>query len=172
MTRTKRGVIIQGSSRSKGDTNQLVRYLLERTDWGFVDLKNLDIAPFDYDFRNQGDDFLPTIRRLIKEYDCFVFATPVYWYTMSATMKVFFDRISDLLKIDKPTGRKLRGKQMGVLSCASDRHVSASFYEPFQLSADYLGIEYIGDIHGWIEADGSIPLSVQQVLDNFASIAV
>ena len=34
-----------------------------------------------------------------------IFVTPVYWYAMSGRMKVFFDRWTDLLKIDKDTGR-------------------------------------------------------------------
>ncbi|MCP4458779.1 MAG: NAD(P)H-dependent oxidoreductase [Cytophagales bacterium] len=38
-------------------------------------------------------------------------ATPVYWYSMSGIMKVFLDRIYDVLTIEKELGRKLHGKK-------------------------------------------------------------
>ena len=38
-------------------------------------------------------------------------------------MKKFFDRISDCIKIEKETGRKLRGMEMAVLSCGSDNEL-------------------------------------------------
>jgi multimeric flavodoxin WrbA len=69
--------------------------------------------------------------------------TPVYWYTMSGIMKVFFDRFSDLLRIEKDLGRKLRGKSMAVISCGADeiRRFFATysgdkcFFEPFRSMA-------------------------------------
>ena len=34
---------------------------------------------------------------IIEKYDTLIFATPVYWYSMSGIMKVFFDRKNDNL---------------------------------------------------------------------------
>ncbi len=48
---------------------------------------------------------------IVDKYDVLIFATPVYWYSMSGIMKVFFDRITDLLTIKKDIGRKLKGKK-------------------------------------------------------------
>jgi len=81
-------------------------------------------------------------------------------------MKIFFDRISDLLKIDKESGRKLRGKNMAMISCASDQDLKPGFTMPFIESANYLGMNYIGDVHAWIE-EGLIPNSVQKDIDQF-----
>ena len=40
-----------------------------------------------------GDDFLSIINQLIK-FDHIVFDSAVYWYSMSAQLKVFFDKLS------------------------------------------------------------------------------
>jgi multimeric flavodoxin WrbA len=66
---------------------------------------------------------------------------------MSGIMKVFFDRFSDLVRIEKETGRKLRGKNMGVISNSHDSEIESTFYIPFQKSAAYLGMNYIGNNH-------------------------
>jgi hypothetical protein len=66
---------------------------------------------------------------------------------MSGIMKVFFDRFSDLIRVEKETGRKLRGKNMFVISNSHGDNIDASFYIPFQKSADYLGMNYTGELH-------------------------
>lgn len=73
---------------------------------------------------------------------------------MSGHMKVFFDRLSDLLLIHKDLGRQLRAKQMAVVSCGSDDDLKEGFYMPFKESAAYLGMTYRGNIHGWITDNG------------------
>lgn len=165
---TSKTVIILGSSRSKGETFQMVDYLRGRVHTDFIDLLDKNIGPFDYEFKNQGDDFLPTIRSILDQYDTLIFATPVYWYSMSGIMKDFFDRISDLLKIEKDTGRKFRGKNMAMLCCSAADDLVAGFNMPFVESAHYLGMNYLGDVHGWVE-EGRLPLKVTQALDRFAA---
>ena len=99
--------------------------------------------------RFQGnDDSLATIRK-IAAYDLIIFATPVYWYAMSGTIKTFF-RITDCLEIDKETGRKLRGKNMAAISCGSYNFENGDFFFPFENSAKYLEMNYIGHTHTWI----------------------
>ena len=53
---------------------------------------------------------------IIQKYDTIIFATPVYWYSMSGTLKTFFDRLSDLLHYKKELGRQMRGKKMAMIS--------------------------------------------------------
>lgn len=148
-------LVIQGSSRSDGNTHKVVRLLQEEIDADLLDLNTINIAPFDYDFNNREDDFLPTIKTIADNYDLLIFATPVYWYTMSGLMKNFFDRISDCLKIEKPTGRKLRGKSMALLICGSEAVETPGFEIPFKLSADYLGMNYLGYVHTWVDEEVS-----------------
>jgi multimeric flavodoxin WrbA len=106
-----KGIIIQGSSNSFGDTYKVVSYICEKSGFSYMDLKAKSIGQFDYDFKNRDDDFLPIMKNIVAHYDLIILATPVYWYTMSGTLKKFIDRISDCLKIEKEIGRKLRGKK-------------------------------------------------------------
>jgi multimeric flavodoxin WrbA len=143
-------VIVQGSSRSIGNTNQIALVLKKYLKCDFIDLNTKNIGQYDYKQCNRDDDFLSTIREIV-EYDLIIFITPVYWYAMSGIMKTFFDRITDCLKIEKETGRKLRGKNMAVISCGSDNIEIEGFFTPFKKSAEYLGMNYSGNVHTWIE---------------------
>lgn len=141
-------VIIIGSSRKAGDTTNIVNKLLEKSNnWDVIDLNDYEIGYYDYDHINREDDYLPLMRKLIEAYDNFVFATPVYWYSMSGVMKVFFDRITDLLEIEKNLGRKLRGKNMAVISCSIGNNLGDAFWLPFSETANYLGMKYLGGVH-------------------------
>ncbi len=162
-----KGIILQGSSRSDGNTAKIVKYLSDKTSFDIVDLSKKDIGHFDYEFRNRDDDFLPLIREIVSDYDTIIFATPVYWYSMSGIMKDFFDRITDLLRTEKETGRMLRGKNMGMISCGSDSLLQEGFSMPFYESANYLGMIYLGDVHTWVIND-EISSEVKQKLDDFS----
>ena len=162
---TQKIIIIQGSSKSNGNTRKIADYLLSKMEAEFVDLNTKEIGYFDYEHQNVGDDFFDVIDQVL---DCeiIIFATPVYWYSMSAQMKTFVDRLSDLLKIRKELGRKLRGKKMMVIACGSDDEEYPSLWEPFKLSADYLGMEYLGNAHTWVESE-RIPVKALSALDYF-----
>lgn len=134
--------IILGSSRVDGNTHSLVKLFMKHQPSDLFDLKDYSISAFDYHHQNKNDDFLGLIK-VLRNYDKLIFATPVYWYSMSAQMKVFFDRISDLLTIEKSLGRALNGKFCSVLATGSDESVPECFVAPFQLSADYLGMKFI-----------------------------
>ena len=165
----KKILIVLGSSRSHGDTRQLVDYIIQKTNWDFLDLRPLDLAPYDYEYNNQDDDFQRVIVPKLLAADLIIYASPVYWYTMSATMKTLFDRFSDLVRIHKPQGRQLRGKSTATLSCSTDAALVNGFYMPYQESANYLGMNYVGEVHGWLE-DGKITPEVQKRLDDFITL--
>ncbi|MGH1387123.1 flavodoxin family protein [Kordia sp.] len=162
-----KGVIIIGSSRSKGNTYTIVSQLQQQTGFDVIDLKAYKINHFDYDLKNE-DDFNALFKKITATYEIFVFATPIYWYTMSGVLKVFFDRISDFLFEEKEIGRRLRGKKMGVVSCGSDQEIKEGFIMPFTESANYLGMQYLGDIHTWIE-NKKITQEVAQRITEFAN---
>jgi len=167
----KKGIILLGSSNSVGDTQKLAAYIAGKTGYPIVDLKTKHILPFDYEFKNQDDDFLLLIRNIVNNYDLIVFATPVYWYTMSSIMKTFFDRISDCLKIEKETGRKLRGMEIAVVSSGSDKILKPGFYMPFVETANYLGMDYLCGVHGWV-VEGAVPEEVGERLDEFVEVVI
>ncbi len=46
----KRTVIIQGSSRSQGDTNKMVHYITKNHDIDVIDLYTKNIGHYDYEY--------------------------------------------------------------------------------------------------------------------------
>ncbi len=161
-------VIIQGSSKSHGNTYKVISYLNKNNQFDVIDLKTKTIGPFDYEFKHADDDFLPLMEEIIEKYDTLIFATPVYWYSMSGIMKDFFDRLSDLLHCRKELGRKLRGKKLGMISNSGINDLKNGFTMPFIASADYLGMDYIGDTHSWFTEDGTeIHEDAKKAIDNF-----
>jgi multimeric flavodoxin WrbA len=160
-----RGIIIFGSARSDGNTSLVVEELASISGFEVVDLNVLDIGYFDY-ITPPADDFMPTIRKLLQA-DVIVFATPVYWYAMSAILKTFFDRFSDLLHWHKEVGRAFRGKSMCVVSTSEKPAIHEAFTFPFKSTARYLGIEYLGHCHCRTEK-GKIPEDALVSLRTFA----
>lgn len=142
-----RVVIILGSSRKNGETKKVVAELMRISNWDLIDLADYNISHFDYEYKNRNDDYIDLIKKIIDDYDVLIFATPVYWYSMSGIMKVFFDRFTDLLTIEKELGRKLRGKKMAVISCSNGDNLEDHFWLPFKKTAEYLGMNYIADLH-------------------------
>ena len=163
----KSTVIIQGSANSFGNTYKVIQYLNTKNDFDVIDLATKNINHFSYDFSN-NDDFLPLMQSIIEKYDTIIFATPVYWYTMSGHLKVFFDRMSDLLHAHKNLGRQLRGKNMAMLSNSGSNDLIPSFNEAFKASANYLGMNYLADTHAWFTSDGkAISEEAKLQLDSF-----
>lgn len=164
-----RKLIINGSSRRHGHTQQIVQLLHQEVETDIIYLADFQIGHYDYGHLNHADDFLPLIRRIADEYDLIIFATPVYWYTMSGLMKVFFDRITDCLKTDKETGAKLVGKTMAAIGVGSDPEDIEGFFVPFRLTAPYMDMKYAGDVFTWIEDDGRIEEEVIRRVREFGS---
>ena len=140
-------LIITGSSRNDGDTIALKELIVSQSTWDSLDLNDYSFSYYDYHHENRTDDFIPMMKKIIESYDTLILVTPVYWYAMSGIMKVFFDRLTDLITIEKDLGRKLRGKQMAVISTSNGNNLGDNFWLPFKASAEYLGIKYLGNLH-------------------------
>lgn len=143
----KKKLIILGSSRKDGETRKTVDEIIKLSNWDLIDLNDYKIGYYDYEHKNLDDDYLPLMRKIIANYDVLIFATPVYWYSMSGIMKVFFDRITDLLDEEKDLGRKLRGKSMAAVSCSVGDNLGDNFWLPFSETSRYLGMNYLGNTH-------------------------
>ena len=146
-------VIIEGSARKNGDTLRVIESLNDTAKLACISLTDYTIGHYDYSNANKEDDFIPLIKSLVEKYDTFLFITPVYWYSMSGRMKVFFDRISDLLQFQKDLGRQLRGKNMALISVSNADDCIEGFSRPFSASADYLGMHFLGSVHIWVETE-------------------
>lgn len=85
----------------------------------------------------------------ILQHDTIIFASPVYWYAMSAQMKVFVDRLSDFLCFDQlyAKGKQLSGKQAYVVATSVNAEIDHSFLTSFINTFQYLGMVYGGFVH-------------------------
>ena len=166
-----KGVIIQASSRSTGNTSKIVNELKLQSGFDVVDLNLLQIGHYDYDYKNRDDDFQPLFKDIVTNYKTIIFVTPIYWYSMSGLLKVFFDRISDFLNDETDYGRKLRGFKMLSVSISNDNRFYDGFEMPFKNSANYLGMTYKGHLHTWVK-NNSVSEEVQLNIKTFIKQAL
>jgi len=156
-------VIIEGSHRADGHTGLIAQELADQLPASkVISLRDYDIGHYTYDHQHIEDDFLPLLRRVAR-YNCIVMVTPIYWYTMSGRMKVFFDRLTDSMQVDKALGRSLAGKKLAAVSCGSEDIVPSGFFEPFELTAGYLNMKYIGHCHTWMVDSKMNTVSTQRL---------
>jgi len=141
-------IALFSSSRRHGNTGQLLARVVAALDVEVVDLSALRLSPFDYEHRNRDDDFEPLMQRVLR-HERIIFATPVYWYAVSAGMKVFLDRISDYLDIPEllEDGRRLRGKTGYVVCTSISAEPSGAFVQAFRDTFEYLGMREGGVLH-------------------------
>lgn len=130
-----------GSSRQEGNTTQAVHTLFPHVS-EINHLCTMNISHYDYAYRNANDDFLPLIQKMA-QYPTWILATPVYWYTMSSYMKVFLDRMTDLIYHHKKLLDNIRGTRI-VLVASTSHPKPDEFAMPIQASCDYLKLSYQG----------------------------
>lgn len=138
----KNTIFIIGTARGGKKTHEMADEVISGRDIPVVDLNDIEMSHYDYEHENKGDDFIPLMKRIIENHDTIVLATPVYWYSVSSVLKVFLDRITDLLTIEKDLGRKLRGKKLYML--VSGGYLPEYFESPIADTCKYLGMEYLG----------------------------
>ncbi|PPE03760.1 flavodoxin family protein [Holospora curviuscula] len=160
-------IALNGSSRPHGNTKALLNKISKTlgepyvSGMPIVDLCTLNITPYDYEGRNQKDDFIPLMERCIGEYSTIVIATPIYWYTVSAYVKIFLDRITDLMTIRRDLKKALEGTKISVIANFAGRNadvikmVEGHINDLFSHLCDYLKMQYIGSYF--------IHMSVEQV---------
>lgn len=142
-----KSLIILASARKSSDTATFVKSLFDDDSVTVVDLLDYNISPYRYDGQYPEDDnFLEVIERMLV-HNRIVFATPVYWYAMSGSMKTFFDRFTDIVTIRKEIGRQLNGKQTFLIAVGADDALPVGFEEPFRLTSLYLGMEFIASLY-------------------------
>ena len=157
-----------GSARSHGKTRAACDFLVGQFQWSFFDLLDYQIGHYDYQHRNQDDDFLPLVRKLIATSDHWVFATPIYWYAMSGHLKVFLDRLTDLMDLYPDLLEALKGKQLSLVISCSIEELPEGFLVPFRDTAEYLGMEWKGHVHTWLEEE-ALPPEIQSQLQAFGA---
>lgn len=134
---------ILGTAEGHSNTEEFLKNTYSDKKLEIVDLSNTIISPYKYT-KKPNDKFLEIIKDAIKS-DLIVLATPVYWYSMSGSMKNFIDRFSDLLSPDhKNLGEALYGNKMKILCTGSDVGIPFGFEASISATAIYFGIDYLG----------------------------
>lgn len=138
-------VCLASSAVGGKNTLSFVKENFHQPNLKIVDLNEREISSYRYDgIYSESDQFPDLVRQMISS-DLIVFATPVYWYAMSSSMKNFFDRFSSLLSgAHKPLGEALYGKKFCLISTGSDERLPYGFEVPFSSTAIYLGMDYLG----------------------------
>lgn len=162
--------LVIGSSRKSGNTSQLANAFMQESQFPIqvYDLLDYDFSGFDYDHANLQDDFIGLVEKLIDHTDI-IFATPVYWYSMSSVMKKFFDRTSDLITVRKDLGRSLKGKRTWLMANGSDPILPEGFEVPFKRTSDYFEMNYSGSfyIEGEVGVSSSVSKNIKRFLELF-----
>jgi multimeric flavodoxin WrbA len=163
-------IALFSSSRRLGNTGQLLDRIALELDIEVVDLTSQRISPYDYDHSNRNDDFEPLMRRLL-EHDQIIFASPIYWYAVSPAMKVFLDRISDLLELPDllSEGRRLWGKNAYVVCTSICEEPSVEFMGAFLETFGYLGMHFGGVAHVNCH-EGHLPAMYESMATAFAAV--
>jgi len=141
-------IILFASSRRNGNTGKLTDRIASELGIEVIDLCKKEISAFDYDHQNRNDDFEPLMEKILK-FENVIFASPIYWYSVAPSMKVFIDRISDYLDLPDllQSGRKLRGKKGYVICTSINDHPDEPFLNAFKETFAYLGMEFGGYIN-------------------------
>jgi len=160
-------IALFASGRRNGNTGRLMDRIAGELEIEVVDLAEKSISAFDYEHRNRDDDFEPLVSHVLG-FDQIIFASPVYWYAVSAPMKAFIDRLSDLLEIPEllDQGRKLRDKKTYVVCTSVSEEPDAPFLEAFIDTFAYLGMEFGACVHANCE-DGYDPPKYEDDIRGF-----
>ncbi len=149
-------IVILGTSRANGNTRFTVEWVLGGKTVDTVNLSTLKISAYDYAHGNGTDEFMSLAESLAKK-SLFILATPVYWYSMSAQMKTFVDRLSDLITIRKDLGHLLRGKSLTVVASGTDDKLPEGFETPFRLTAEYFAMQCVSGLYLQFDKDDRAP---------------
>lgn len=139
---------LYSSSRANGNTFQLVDSFHQLIPGEMCYLDDLHIEQYDYEFRNQDDDFEGVIDKMLRA-DVIVFASPVYWYSLTPAFRRFIDRFSDLLELPnlKAKGKLLREKSYYLFATSAHSELPCSFSSQVTQTLQYLGWPFAGTVH-------------------------
>lgn len=133
-------LVILGTARKDSNTLKALQSNFPLKDLEIVDLNDFNINPYSYD-QPAKDDFILIAEKMTQAH-VIVFATPVYWYAMSGSLKTFFDRLTELTTSSKELGRLLAGKKVYLFATGSDSNLPEGFEEPFIKTSDYFNMKY------------------------------
>lgn len=95
-----------GSSRNNGNSKVIINKLLDETNHQIINLYEANIEKVS-DYRHSNgpipnphqDDYDQILKKILDS-EVIVLSTPLYWYSMSAALKLFIDRWTESLRDD------------------------------------------------------------------------
>ncbi|MFY0517664.1 flavodoxin family protein [Lysinibacillus sp. UGB7] len=161
-----------GSSRPYSNSEKLTDYVLEGVAHQKLFIKDLNIQPID-DLRHsaQGfqfvyDDYDQIIHALMTS-DIVLFATPIYWYSMSGIMKNMVDRLSHAIRDERfpQLKEKLLTTQAIVLAVGGDdpKIKGLPMIQQFHYIFNFLNMPFSSYILGEANKPGEIANDEQAV---------
>lgn len=157
--------VLFGGSRPEGNTAQLTKSAVEGLDYKWIDLTDYQFNPV-RDFRHDNrditsynDDYKQVIDQVL-ESDTVIFASPVYWYSVSASLKAFIDHWSETLIDDnyKDFKEKMAKKDFRLILVGGDcpKVKAKPGITQMKYTLDFIGAELNGYIIGTAERPGDI----------------
>ena len=162
-----KAIALFASARRNGNTGKFIDWIAEDLNMQIIDLSEKKLSPYDYEHKNSNDDFIPIVNQLL-DYEKIIFVTPVYWFGPSAQMKIFIDRTSDFLDVDKlkDIGRKLKNKTAYIVCTSISDDADKSFINSLKDTFEYLGMNYGGYVHANCE-NGYTPTLYKDDVNEF-----
>lgn len=157
--------VIYGSTRQNGNTERLTEQVIDGLEVEEIFLRDFNIQPIhdqrheESGFTSVSDDYDSLIERMMK-HDTLIFATPVYWYSMSGTMKNFMDRWSQTMRDVKfPNFKEQLGtKKAFVIAVGGDNpHLKGlPLIQQFNYIFTFMGMSFEGYVLGKASRPGDI----------------
>jgi multimeric flavodoxin WrbA len=157
----KRILILSGSPKKNGNTATLIEWFCEGASSSGADIEIIRTALLKYKTNGctscrkcqkleeyectVNDDAKPVLTKIANA-DVIVMATPLYFFSASAQLKIIFDRAFSLYKWDNDAGTMetpLSGKTMILLASAFEDVGLDALEKPFTLTAKYTGMNFI-----------------------------
>ena len=171
----KKILVLKSSPRTNGNSSTLADRVTTgaRESGAAVEVFNLsemDIRPCDAcnECRETGGvcvvgDEMQVLYPRLRDSDAIVLASPIYWFTISAQLKLCIDR---WYALQSPEGNELRGKQFGIILTYGDSDLYNSgginAIHTFESMFRYIQADIVGIVHG--SADGAGEIGKQPVL--------
>ncbi|WP_107838786.1 flavodoxin family protein [Metasolibacillus meyeri] len=167
-------LLLTGSTRTDGNSEQLAHAALQGLSYETIQLKDLNIKAIedlrhtDEGFHPVDDDYTKVLEAILRS-DLLVLATPIYWYSMSGTMKNVIDRFSHAIRDTRYPNvtEHLKTMKAVVIAVGGDqpRIKGLPLIQQCQYTFDFLKIEFYSYIIGEARKPGTIhndKLALQQ----------
>ncbi len=171
---------IMGSSRRDGNTNDLLEVALKAAAEAGAEVEKIVLADYRINHiadckvcRQQGkcvnEDDLPLVIQKLLDADVHIWASPVYWYTVSGLVKVLLDRFFCYLSWHPEVrfAERMRGKGAAVIAVQEEREPERAQHllGCLQWSFEFLEQFFLGYVLGPGGSRGTAlkdPMAVQQ----------